>query len=428
VAEVVNQTRARLVDAEERADVGDQALALSGLRYTGDDALTALPWTYFPITQHYRVLDGEVLPYGGELDTDRVAPEGVIDLFVSRQQLGDDGYDHMIDITLASFETEADARAFADDPAPITFPPTWQFGVTYGDRETLPNGDVLQSARAEDDVTATGWRTVSQQGSSVQVVIWLASENASTNREGMIELTERQRVCLEASPEPCAYLDQADFPAAVDEASAESGDFPTATPRASTGDDSVLAGLAFGWQVALPDDGWEIVDVEFLPGTEYYQLQSGRSLITIESVRDRVIAPEDCILNEAGLLEELEERAVIELGSDDPDERKAGRELNHAWAVYTVEPLQEERTDQEYTIRIDCYVLVPGEVSLVVTHTAPRELWIEERGKGERFRNALTLPDTSTVATATTPIAGDNRTPWRTIAMGTPRIWIPLAA
>jgi hypothetical protein len=97
--------------------------------------------------------------------------------------------------------------------------------------------------------------------------------------------------------------------------------------------------------------------------------------------------------------------------------------------VYTVEPLQEERADQEYTVRIDCYALVPGEVSLVVTHTAPRELWTDERIKGERFRAALTLPDASTVAIATTPSAGDRWVSGRNPAMGTiVRIWIPLAA
>jgi hypothetical protein len=430
VAEVVNQTRTRLEDAVERANDGHQSLALAGLRYSGEDALNALPWTYFPITQHYRVLDGEVLPYGGELEAEDAAPEGVIDLFVSRQQLGDDGYDHMIDVTLASFESEADARAFALEPGPVLFPPTWIFEPDYGDLAEVSLGVSLQTVRVDDDfLRATGFRTIRVDGTTVQVVQWMASENGLTSRAGMLEITAAQTACLENLPAPCAPLPQAQFPAPVDTASAESGAYPDiGTPAPRPGDDSVLASIAYGWEVLLPPDGWEITDVQFLNG-EYYLLQSGRSLLTIESLINRAATAQDCLLDEVGLLEEFEERALITIGSDDPEERPAGLEQGHAWGVYTVEPLQEERADQEYTIRIDCYALVPGEVSLVVTHTAPRDLWTDERIKGERFRDALTLPDASSVALATTPSAGDRWVSGRTSAMGTNvRIWIPRAA
>jgi hypothetical protein len=430
VADVVNGTRARLMDAVERAEAGDQALALAGLRYTGDDALTALPWTYFPITQHYRVLDGEALPYGGELETGGIAPDGVVDLFVSRQQLGDDGYDHMIDITLASFGSAADAAAFAREPDPILFPPTWIFEPAYGNVEDVDPGVTIQSVRVDDEfLRATGFRTIRIDGTTVQVVQWLASENGSTSRPGMLEITAAQSACLDDLPAPCAPLPQEQFPAPVDADSAASGSYPDlGSPEPRTDGDSVLASLAYGWEVLLPPDGWEITDVQFLEG-EYYLLQSGNSLLTIESVTNRAASAQDCLLEEAAALEEFEERAVITLGSDDPEERPAGLEQGHAWGVYTVEPLQEERADQEYTIRIDCYALVPGEVSLVVTHTAPRDQWTDERIKGERFRDALTLPDASIVAIATTPSAGDRWVSGRTSAMGTiVRIWIPLAA
>jgi hypothetical protein len=425
IASLVNETGDRLDDAIDRSSSENFQHGTAVLTVVGPDALSSIPWVYFPITDHYRIRDGEILPYGGELSSDLegATPDGIRDLFVSRQQLGDDGYDHLIDTTIATFDSEEQAAEFAASPLDITFPPTWVFSVTYGEPEAVGEDLTFQTARAEDGVIATGYRTIRTVGSTVQVTVWLTSE------EGMIELTDRQSECIDASPEPCQYLPQGEFPAAVDAESAESGDWPEATPRASTGPDTVLAGLAHGWEVALPEDGWQIVNVEFLNGTEFYELQSGRSLITIESVVDRVSRPEDCILNEAALLAELEERSVITLGSDDPNERKAGREQEHAWAVYTVEPLQEERADQEYTIRIDCYTLVPGDVSLVVTHRAPRDLWIEERDKGQRFRDGLTLPEpSSTVAAATTPLAGDRRNSGRTITMGTPRIWIPLAA
>lgn len=141
--------------------------------------------------------------------------------------------------------------------------------------------------------------------------------------------------------------------------------------------------------------------------------------------------PQQCVLDNLALLdalpEMLEERAVIDIGSDDPDERAAGLEQGHGWAVYTVEPLQEERADQEYTIRYDCFTLAPGDASLVVTHTAPRDLWTAERDKRERFRDGIGFP-ASSASTHVNPLAGDGRYLGRTLIMGIPRIWIPRAA
>lgn len=430
VAELASQTRERLLAAQDAAAGGDPALSRAGLLIQGPDAGWTITWPYFPISQHYRVLDGDVLPYGGELDDDLFVPDGMETYYVSRQQLGDDGYDHLLDITLAEFETAADAEAFAADPPPVQFPPTWQFEATYGEATEVEPGLWVQSVRVDDEtLRATGQRTIRINDTTVQVMQWLGSENGMTSREGMLELTIAQTSCFENLPTACQPLDQDRFPAPLDQESANSGNFPNiGTPEPRTGGDNVLASLAYGWEVTLPDDGWEITDVQFLNG-EYYLLQSGRSLVSIESTINRAAAPQDCLLDEVATLEEFEEHSVITLGSDDPDERKAGLEQGHAWGVYTVEPLQEERADQEYTIRIDCYTLVPGEVSLVVTHTVPRDLWTEERPKGERFRDALTLPDPSTVAIATTPSAGDGWVSGRNPAMGTiVRIWIPLAA
>jgi hypothetical protein len=149
--------------------------------------------------------------------------------------------------------------------------------------------------------------------------------------------------------------------------------------------------------------------------------------MTVESVVDHHGDPQQCVLDNLALLETLEERAVIDIGGDDPDERAAGLEPEHGWAVYTVEPLQQERADQEYTIRYDCYTLAPGDASLVVTHTAPRDLWAGERDKGERFREGIRLPASSAI-TRVNPFAGDERYFGRTMTMGRPRIWISLAA
>ncbi len=378
------------------------------------------------------MVGGELTPYGGELaaDLDDAAPEGAVDLFLSRQQLGEERYEHLIDITLARFDSDAAAAAFAADPDVIAFPPTWEFGPEYAAADDLAGGGVIERVQVDDDsLRASGYRTVRQEGELVQVVQWLAGGNALVSREAIAWLTDLQSACLAALPEPCAPVDQDEFPAAL-----RGGDAPEplgpqdgATPETGALDPNMIQSDQFGWRVALPDDGWEVTDTERFTNADYHQLQSGRSLVTIESVVDQHGDPQQCVLDNLALREMLEERAVIDLGSDDPAERPAGIEPGHGWAVYTVEPLQPVRADQEYTIRYDCYTLAPGGSSLVVTHTAPRDLWAEERDKGERFRDGIQLPGTS-ATTRIYPLAGDGRFVWRTRTMGIPRIWIPRAA
>src|SRR5690606_8193134 len=126
-----------------------------------------------------------------------------------------------------------------------------------------------------------------------------------------------QSACLDAMPEPCAPIDQEDLGVAVDEESAVS--IPDQATPAATGDGTVVASPQFGWSVLLPDDDWSITDVQIIGTSEYYQLQSGRSLLTIETAVDQVGDPQQCVLDNMHLLQELEDRAVIELGSDDTD-------------------------------------------------------------------------------------------------------------
>jgi len=427
ISQLVRDTGERLDLAIERVAHGGYSLGFANVMFHGPDATWTLPWIYYPNTEHYRVLDGETLPYGGELDSDvaGATPGDVDDLFVSRQQVGQEGYEHLIDVTLASFDSEEAAAAFAAEPLPIVFPPTWRFDVSFSGTHELGDGARLERAVTRgDELQASGYRTVRLDGAVVQVVQWLASGNALVSEGAILWLTDRQSACLDALPKPCAPIAQEELPAAIDERGAP-GD--QATPGAGLPLDNVLASPRFGWQIPIPDDGWSIVEIELFTNAEYFQLQSGLSLLTVESVVDRHGDPQQCVLDNLALLETLEERAVIDLGSDDPEERAAGIEQDRGWAIYTVEPLQAERADQEYTIRYDCYTLVEGEASLVVTHTAPRSDWVEERDKGDRFRDGIDLRELST-GIATTPLDGDEQLTWRTRTMGISRIWIPLAA
>ncbi|MDQ3655959.1 MAG: hypothetical protein M3457_12890, partial [Chloroflexota bacterium] len=431
IADLVDLTSDQLRDAVDQADTETKSLGVANVMFYGMQSPWTLPWIYYPSTEHYRVLDGEAVAYGGELDADLedAIPEGAEDLFVSRQQIGNEGYEHLIDVTLARFGSEAQATTFASNPDGIIFPPTWIFNPDYTAADALPDGGMAERVQVDDNLRASGYRTIRQEGTTVQVVQWLASGNAVVSPEAIAWLTEVQSSCLDALPEPCAPIFQDEIPVALSEdyipdpAIGEN----EATPASGTSQSNVVASDQFGWEVAVPDDGWELTDTETFTNSDYYEFESGRSLITIESVVDHHGDPQQCVLDSLALLETLEERAVIDIGSDDPDERAAGLEPVHGWAVYTVEPLQEQRTDEEYTIRYDCYTLAPGDASLVVAHTAPRDLWARERDKGERFRDGIRLPSPS-ANSHSTPLEGDGRFLGRTRTMGIPRIWIPRAA
>jgi hypothetical protein len=154
-------------------------------------------------------------------------------------------------------------------------------------------------------------------------------------------------------------------------------------------------------------------------------MQSDRSLVTFESVVDQHGDPQQCVIDELHTLQELEEHAVINLGSDVAEEQPAGMETGHAWAIYTVEPLAEERADQQYTIRIDCYTLIDGGASLVMTQTAPRDLWADEQPKGKVLREGITIPAGHAGDNA---LAVERTTFWRHTHVMIDRFWIDLAA
>ena len=215
---------------------------------------------------------------------------------------------------------------------------------------------------------------------------------------------DHQLGCLEAT-DACPPLELSTLLAA-----------PSATPvvPAGNGAPGVITSEEFGWSVGTDAGGWSVTEQFAESGYDFLELQSGRSLVTFESVINQHGDPQQCVLDELDNLQEFESSAVIDLGSDVEGERSAGMEPGHAWAIYTVEPLADERADQEYTIRIDCYTLIEGGANLVVTHRAPRDEWATERERGDEIRNTLTLPSsfvTSRLVAATPGVDG-----WRQAA------------
>jgi hypothetical protein len=178
--------------------------------------------------------------------------------------------------------------------------------------------------------------------------------------------------------------------------------------------------------VPVDPAAWTVNEQYAETGYDFVEMQSGRSLVTLESVIDQHGDPQQCVLDELDRLRALEEHAAIDLGSDVADEAPAGMEPGHAWAIYTVEPLAEERADQEYTIRIDCYTLVAGGASLVMTQTAPRDVWADEREKGDRLREGIVIPSGQSERRA----LDDERLvyTWRHMGTMIKELWIPLAA
>ncbi|MEJ7839991.1 MAG: hypothetical protein WKF81_14350, partial [Thermomicrobiales bacterium] len=183
--------------------------------------------------------------------------------------------------------------------------------------------------------------------------------------------------------------------------------------------DGTYADPTFNWSVDYEAAGWEFSSLE---GGIILELQAERSLATVEPVVNRHGDSQRCLLEEVRLLETFEERASITLGSDVDGELRVGSDAGHVWAIYTVEPLADERADQEYTIRIDCYALVEGEASLVVRHSAPRDLWETESAKGDDLREAIEIGEVAAAASY------DEDRVTRTVDMLNPRIWIPRAA
>ncbi|HYH13330.1 MAG TPA: hypothetical protein VD789_13315, partial [Thermomicrobiales bacterium] len=169
-----------------------------------------------------------------------------------------------------------------------------------------------------------------------------------------------------------------------------------ATPDRSTstgGDDS--AGLyessVAPWSVSYDTELWQERDRLAEGGYDYLYLRSERMDATFETIVNHHGNPEQCVLDELERLREGEDRALITVGSDDINERPGGLSDGHGWIVYTVEPLEESRAGDEYTIRIDCFTAIEGSTSLVVQVRAPRDAWAEVAPMGESLRSQIRI-------------------------------------
>ena len=360
--------------------------------------------------QHYTVRDGRwISPL---VTTGLGVPGGLDSAFQSQQVVTLNNRSQIVvQIWLGAFNSAEDAAALLEKPGFIgNSVPMFASQGTDIDPETIGDLDVYRiHDSSSDGERSTGYRTylTADDGTTVGIVSLLGSGNIIIKQADLLALAAGQEACLSDST-ACTSLSLDDIIVAETD-----GETPAATP------DGAYVDPQFGWSVDYADAGWAFSSVE---GETILELQNGRSLASIEAVVDRSGEPTECLLAEVGLLEEFEEHSYITLGSDVEGEAKAGKEPGHAWAVYTVEPLADERADQEYSIRIDCYTLIEGDASLVVHHSAPRDLWESESAKGDDLRANI---DISGVAAATSDGTDAQA---RNVVVLNPRIWIPLAA
>ncbi len=360
----------------------------------------------------YRLLDDEVVPAAGELDApapDDIAP-GVEEIAVSRQtaELSSQNW-VTAGIVTARFDSDADATAFQGvirDPLDFFPESEAASGIDPG-----TGGIAIEAISGESRVGGgySGYRATVVEGEMLAQLTIRSTGSTVLDQASVERWAELQRQCLGNGPcdaVPLVSLLQTPDPSEVAEAELDAGSYRS--PVAP-------------WAVTFDTDVWTVTDTFAEGGYDYLYLRSQWLDATFETIVDHHGDPERCVLGELDRLREAEEHAVIEVGSDDPNESPGGLTSGHGWVVYTVEPLEEARADQEYVIRIDCYTVVEGSTSLVVQTRAPRDLWSDVAAEGEALRVQIEIDGVSASEESGDPLAmfpgvrSDtmiNRRPW----------------
>lgn len=388
---VMGDSYDRLVEVQAASGAGIAPRALQ-IR-DGEDVPDLLDTRQSGVHQLYRLRDGNVQPAAGELEgsMNELPGPGPIALYHGSQGVeigsGASSGAGFYSSWIGEFSSSEDATSFIaafpessegallPDPYYLAWSneTTTSQGVVGLYRVTglideQPFSGTLEIRQQDNYVIGIGWRTVGDTLPSVDV----------TSR-----LMDAQLACLETS-DPCTPVGAHDLITSEQEMATP------VVPVDSSG--NTIQSDEFGWSLPVDGNVWSINEQFAEPGYDFVELQSGQSLVTLESVIDQHGDPQQCVVDELNDLQEREADAVIDPGSDVAGEQPTGTAPGRAWAIYSVEPLADERADQEYTIRIDCYTLIDGSASLVMTHMAPHDLWFEESNKGDEIRATLQIP------------------------------------
>lgn len=395
---IVEATLERLNLMREGGDIGLSPMALTLL--SGDTTAKFGHSQQTGVHGLYRYRDAGVQPAIGELGAeDQPVAPGMTSLYVGSGAAQAGGGTGIVSIWLGSFDSTRSAASYFDvlvDGAPAgalldpffraTADESWtEQGVlgVYRVSGSL-NGENysgnVEVRQLENVIVAVGYRSV---GATLP----------STNT--LNSIMDHQLGCLEAR------IVCPPYELVVDTAT------PQATPVANG---PSIGSNEFGW--SLPELGPEwTVDEQFTdPGYDRIGLRNGVSIFEFESVINHHGEPLQCVMDELDLLEELEEHSVITVWEDANGNTEGGNTADQAWIVYRVEPLAEERADQEYVIRIDCFSLIPNSANLVMRHIAPVDFWTEEQSKGQTLRDSIVLPESFSSHGKLAASAHDRRT------------------
>lgn len=328
----------------------------------------------------YRYIDGALQPALGEMMVDvsvRTEP-GLQTIYLGSQSTSTPGGISVFNTAIATFDSAANAEAFltvllqqqnpdiVDPYFTISTGETWQqtepgiWRVT-GQYKADRYSGIVQVRQVDAHVVMIGQRAIGTDQPQPAV---LAS------------LMDHQEACLQSSGW-CAPISIA-------------GLLPSATPITNG-----IGSTQFGWQLEPLSDDWKVTEQFSESGYDRISIQNGKSMFELESVVNHHGEPLQCVLDQLELLREFEEHSDIRVWEDPAGDAVGGNEPGHSWITYRVEPLAEERADQEYVIRIDCYALQPGTANLVVSQTAPVDLWPAEQAKGDELREHIVLPESA---------------------------------
>lgn len=246
IAGLAEQTGLRLDDAVAMREGREAALGSGNITFHGDPALeTFPPWVYAQV-EHYRVLEGAVVPVVGEIEAPSVSgiAPGITDLYryylilANEDAMLPGNEDAYIDIrvTLITFETERFASEFAASPGSLVSV-YWLPEITYesstdaGGGVTLARGATEytdRSGKLEGQI-GSGYRAVRQLGRHVVVVEFMATGQVPVTESAVAWLMERQAACMDALPDPCTAVPIDQLRAAL-----EHDATPEATPASVT--------------------------------------------------------------------------------------------------------------------------------------------------------------------------------------------------
>lgn len=373
---------------------------LDALRDTGDAGLSSAALTLMPSedtarfghTQQsgvhgiYRLRDGVFQPATGELNTAEIVPQdGLTSLYFTSDAARTGSGNAVVSIWLAEFDSETAASAYYDNL--IATSPEGSFVDPYfvmDEDETWTGQGITGLYRVTgtfEGARYSGNVEMRLQGDTIFVVGYRAVGAALPGIDITSALVDHQLACID-SAQLCAPFDLAS-------ALPPAGTMAQATPIA---DASQPGSTEFGWQLPPLGPEWVVTEQFVDPGYDRTGLQNGRSLFEFESVINHHGDPMQCVLDELHMLQVFEEHADIRLWQDADGNTEGGNSADAAWVVYRVEPLADERADQEYVIRIDCFTLISGSANLVMTQIAPVDAWIDESPKGDNLREGLMLP------------------------------------